>query len=89
MLDLNLWIVIVFVAIAFTIFVANAVYLSGIIKSLSSGNSNLKLSKGGAKAFLWIDSILAGLLGILLIYLMYVVFTQKKSLNAMSTVLVQ
>ena len=69
------WVAIIIVAIAFAIFVANAVYMSGIVKALSSGTSDLKLSKGGAEAFLWIDSILAGISGLLLIYLLYMMFS--------------
>ena len=73
------WVAIVVVAIAFAIFVANAVYVSGVVKALSTAGNNSHLSKGGAKAFLWIDSILAGILGVVLIYLVYEVFASTHS----------
>jgi len=73
------WILIVVVAVAFAIFVANAVYMGGIVKALGSPSNDLKLSKGGAEAFLWIDSILAAILGVVLIYLIYTLFANRKT----------
>lgn len=76
------WVAIFVVAIAFAIFVANAVYLGGVIKALNTENgNNIHLSKGGAKAFLWIDSILAAVLGLTLIFLCYVAFVKQKTIE--------
>lgn len=69
------------VAIAFAIFVANAVYMGGIKKALNSSGNTLHLSAGGATAFLWIDSIIAAILGIILIYLVYKEFAKSKTSN--------
>ena len=79
------WISILVLALVFGLLVANAVFLGSLSKSLSEGNSGLKISKGSVDAFLWIDSILAGIIGLALIYMIFMVFKSSKSKSVPET----
>lgn len=77
--------------IAIAILIYNVIYVSAIRNALNRGENNVQtgLSTTGANVLFWIDIALIVLLGLYLIYNIYVIFTTQSDREKLRTALLR